>query len=99
VIRYFDYNDRERFAELYAEGVPLCEIAEAMNTSLATVYREIARGDTGKYLENGRKRYDPRLAEEKFQTGIKNRGRAMKAEGLRQKGGRDDGDVLSVREL
>ena len=56
-------EDRRRIADLYASGVAVASIAEAIGVCRCSVYRELGRGYTGETDRNGRPGYDPDLAQ------------------------------------
>ncbi len=57
-IRYIDDEKRKTIARLYASGVKVPEIAEAIDAHETSVYRELQRGMTDKLDANGRFAYD-----------------------------------------
>lgn len=79
ICRYLDYEDRKNLEALYAAGKSLADIANTLGVHLATIYRELARGNTGKLDENGRNKYSAELAQKNIQSSIKNRGRCKRA--------------------
>lgn len=50
-------KDRQLIATLYDAGTPLPTIAAAVDVSLATLYRELARGYTGAFNPKGCRAY------------------------------------------
>ena len=77
--RYLTYEDRKSIAALYADGVALADIASALGVHLATIYRELARGNTGELDGNGRSGYNAELAQRALKDSIKHRGRKKTA--------------------
>ena len=45
--KHLSYSDRQEMEKLYLQGWHMNDIAEKLGVSLATVYHERARGDTG----------------------------------------------------
>ena len=52
--KHLSYSDRQEMEKLYLQGWHMNDIAEKLGVSLATVYHERARGDTGRMDKNGR---------------------------------------------
>ncbi len=77
--RYLDYEDRKSLEALWVAGTSCTDIACKLGVHLATIYRELARGDTGKLDKNGRNEYSAELAQKNIQSSIKNRGRCKRA--------------------
>lgn len=46
--KHLSYSDRQEMEKLYLQGWHMNDIAAKLGVSLATVYHERARGDTGK---------------------------------------------------
>ena len=78
--RYLTFEDRKSLEALYAEGKELSEIADTLGVHLATVYRELIRGNTGELDKNGRSGYSAELAQQMLQRNLKRRGRKVVAE-------------------
>ena len=74
--RYLTYEDRKRLEARYTEGGSLPEIAAELGVHLATVYRELLRGDTG---YDGIRSYSADLAQRTFNKSLKQRGRKKPA--------------------
>ena len=74
--RYLTYEDRKQLEALYYEGRDLPEIAAALGVHLATIYRELLRGDTG---YDGVRGYSADLAQRTFNKSLKQRGRKKTA--------------------
>ncbi len=72
--RYLTFEDRKRLETLYKQGEKLSIIANSLGVHLATIYRELIRGDTGETDENGRNEYSAELAQKTIQNSIKRRG-------------------------
>lgn len=73
--RYLTFDDRKRLQTLYQEGEQLSAIAKTLNVHIATIYRELIRGDTGEIDRNGRNGYNAELAQKAVRNNIKCRGR------------------------
>lgn len=76
---YLSLEDRRSLERLYSEGVELTEIAKKLGVHLATIYRELTRGDTGELDSLGREGYSADLAQKAFQSNLKRRGRKQTA--------------------
>lgn len=77
--RYLTFEDRKSLEALYAEGKELSEIANALGVHLATIYRELTRGNTGKLNSQGRNGYSATTAQTALQQSLKRRGRKAAA--------------------
>lgn len=64
--KHLSYSDRQEMEKLYLQGWHMNDIAAKLGVSLATVYHERARGDTGKMDKNGRGGYSAELAQSKI---------------------------------
>lgn len=69
-------KDRQLIATLYDAGTPLPTIAAAVDVSLATLYRELARGYTGAFNPKGCRAYSAAKAQQTVDQNIKRRGRS-----------------------
>lgn len=63
--KHLSYSDRQEMEKLYLQGWHMNDIAAKLGVSLATVYHERARGDTGQMDANGRGGYSAELAQSK----------------------------------
>ncbi len=72
--RYLTFEDRKSIEALYAANTSLVEIASKLGVHLATVYREMTRGNTGELDKNGRSGYSADIAQKTVQDSIKRRG-------------------------
>ena len=72
--RYLTFEDGKSFETLYSAGASLPDIAAELGIHLATVYRELTRGNTGLLDKNGRNSYKAELAQKAVQKSIKRRG-------------------------
>lgn len=61
--RHLSFEDRKRLETEYNAGAELSEIASLLGVHLSTVYRELARGYTGKMDANGRNGYSAETAQ------------------------------------
>ena len=57
------YDNRKTIERLYSQGVEITDIAKKLGLCVATIYRELARGDTGAFDTNGRSGYNAELAQ------------------------------------
>jgi len=73
--RLLTYEDRKSLEALYKKGEGLPTIAEELGVNLATIYREVSRGDTGEMDENGRNGYSAEIAQKAVQQNRKRCGR------------------------
>lgn len=64
--KHLSYSDRQEMEKLYLQGWHMNDIATKLGVSLATVYHERARGDTGQMDKNGRGGYSAELAQSKI---------------------------------
>lgn len=51
--KHLSYSDRQEMEKLYLQGWHMNDIAAKLGVSLATVYHERARGDTGQIIGYG----------------------------------------------
>ena len=63
--RYLTFGDREKIETEYAAG----------GVHVATIYKELKRGDTGQLDKNMRREYSAELAQRRLIENIKCRGR------------------------
>ncbi len=76
---YLKYEDRRNLEALYKSGESLTDIAAKLGVHLATIYRELTRGYTGKLDKNGRGDYNADTAQKAFLESLKQRGRRKSA--------------------
>lgn len=74
-LHYLTYDDRQKLERLYREGVSLSDIAGKLGVHLSTVYRDLARGETGELDRNGRSAYSADRAQEVARQSMKRKGR------------------------
>lgn len=73
--KYLTLADRIRLERLYQNGDRPQDIADAIGVHVATVYKELKRGDTGELDRNMRQGYSAELAQRRLQESFKCRGR------------------------
>lgn len=69
------FADRQRLEELRNNNTSLSVIADELGVHLATIYREIKRGNTGEIDDNGEYRYSAKLAQANIKESLSRRGR------------------------
>ncbi len=80
--KYLTLKDRRLLAKRYGEEVRVLDIANEIGCHPATIYEELKRGDTGRLDANGRREYDPLLAQKSVQAAIRRRGNHKKAQAV-----------------
>ncbi len=78
--RYLTLADREKLESHYLKGERPQDIADTLGVHVATIYKELKRGDTGKLDSNMRQGYSATLAQYRLQQNFKCRGRKVKDE-------------------
>lgn len=78
--RYLTLADREKLESHYLKGERPQDIADTLGVHVATIYKELKRGDTGKLDSNMRQGYSATLAQYRLQQNFKCRGRKVKGE-------------------
>ena len=73
--RYLTLTDREALERNYLKGERPQDIADDLGVHVATIYKELKRGETGKLDRNGRKEYDAKLAQLRLVQRFGRRGR------------------------
>lgn len=76
--RYLTLADREALESHYLKGERPQDIADALGVHVATIYKELKRGDTGDVDRNMRQGYSAKLAQLRLQKNFKCRGRKVK---------------------
>ena len=76
--RYLTLGDREALESHYLKGERPQDIADALGVHVATIYKELKRGDTGDIDRNMRQGYSAKLAQLRLQKNFKCRGRKVK---------------------
>ncbi len=71
---YFSPEERQQIAEMYNDYQPVAVIACALLVDPSTIHRELKRGNEGGELDgNKRLKYDPDLAQLRFQENLRRR--------------------------
>lgn len=78
--RYLTLDDREVLESRYLNGERPQDIADTLGVHVATVYKELKRGDTGDLDRNMRQGYSAKLAQRRLQQNFKCRGRKAKTD-------------------
>ena len=73
--RYLTFGDREKIETEYTAGGRPADIAIDLGVHVATIYKELKRGDTGQLDKNMRREYSAELAQRRLIEKIKCRGR------------------------
>lgn len=73
--RYLTFGDREKIETEYAAGGCPADIAIDLGVHVATIYKELKRGDTGQLDKNMRREYSAELAQRRLIESFKCRGR------------------------
>lgn len=73
--RYLTFGDREKIETEYAAGGRPADIAIDLGVHVATIYKELKRGDTGQLDKNMRREYSAELAQRRLIENVKCRGR------------------------
>ncbi len=76
--RYLTLADREQLEALYTEGGRVQDIADQIGVHVATVYKELKRGDTGGLDCNMRREYSAKLAQQRLAENFRQRGKRPK---------------------
>lgn len=73
--RYLTLSDRQKLEALYLEGYRVQDIADRIGVHVATIYKELKRGETGRLDRNMRREYSATLAQRRLAENFKRRGR------------------------
>lgn len=73
--RYLTLADRTELEALYLKGERVQDIADQIGVHVATVYKELKRGDTGNLDRNMRREYSATLAQRRLAENFRKRGR------------------------
>lgn len=73
--RYLTLADREKLEELYLAGERVQDIADKLGVHVATVYKELRRGETGELDRNMRREYSAKTAQRRLAENFRKRGR------------------------
>lgn len=76
--RYMTLADRQKLESLYLKGERVQDIADELGVHVATVYKELKRGETGGLDRNMRTEYSATLAQRRLAENFKKRGRKPK---------------------
>ncbi len=76
--RYLTLADREKLEALHLEGQRAQDIADALGVHVATIYKELQRGDTGNFDRNMNREYNAKLAQARLTENLRNRGKKHK---------------------
>ena len=76
--RYLTLADREKLESHYLKGERPQDIADTLGVHVATIYKELKRGDTGDLDCNMRQGYNAKLAQLRLQQNLKRRGSKAK---------------------
>lgn len=79
--KYITFDDRKSIARLWAIGTRPQDIADSVGVNTATLYRELKRGYPGKDGRNQRPAYNPVIAQQSVDDGMKRRGRKVAKQG------------------
>jgi len=63
---FLSFDERQRIAALYNEGLSNSKIAKTLNRSVETIVRELERGNTGQEDMFGKPEYDPALSQRRL---------------------------------
>lgn len=74
VYRYLTHDDRKKIEKMWSQNKSPREIAIAIGVTLATIYRELKRGENGRMLPDYRKAYSADQAQARFQESLRQRG-------------------------
>lgn len=73
--RYMTLADRQKLESLYLKGERVQDIADTIGVHVATVYKELKRGETGRLDRNMRPEYSATLAQRRLTENFRKRGR------------------------
>lgn len=76
--RYMTLADRQKLESLYLKGKRVQDIADELGVHVATVYKELKRGETGGLDRNMRSEYSATLAQRRLAENFKKRGRKQR---------------------
>lgn len=68
-------EDRDKIERAYLENADPVEIADTIGAAPSSIYRELARGHTGKADKNGRPAYSAAAAQKAVTENLSRRGR------------------------
>ena len=67
-------KDRKLISKMYNDEASVFSIAVAVGCHIQTIYDDLKRGDTGRLDKNGRREYDPDLAQRTVQANMRRAG-------------------------
>ena len=73
-------EDRKKISNWYINGDRVDDIAERLDMNIASIYRELQKGETGSLDQNGRQTYAPELAQRNYMKNLRKRGRNPREE-------------------
>lgn len=73
--KYISLENRQEIEKRYGAGAKPVDIARALGIHPATIYRELARGDTGQLDRYQRREYSAELAQRRVQENLRRRGK------------------------
>ena len=76
--RYMTLADRQKLESLYLKGERVQDIADELGVHVATVYKELKRGESGGLDRNMRSEYSATLAQRRLAENFKKRGRKQR---------------------
>ena len=68
-------EDRRNLQDLYETGLSPRELSEKMEKTVTVIYTELRRGRDGTRLEDGRLKYDAKVAQQAVNKSLESRGR------------------------
>lgn len=78
--RYLTFEERKEIEVMHRDGARPQDVAAHLHVHVATIYKELRRGDTGKLDANMRQEYSAELAQRRIQENFRSRGRRAKEE-------------------
>lgn len=75
--RYLTLADRQTLEGLYLSGDRVQDIADQIGVHVATIYKELKRGETGQLDRNMRREYSATLGQRRLAENIKKRGKKL----------------------
>lgn len=76
--KLLSYDDRKQLELMYLNKESPLNIADKIGVHIATVYKELERGNTGNLDKNLRYEYSADVAQRTITKSLKNRGRTLK---------------------
>lgn len=72
--KFLSYNDRKWLEAMYLNNERPADIAAKLGVHIATIYKELQRGNTGNFDKNWRSEYSAEVAQRTITESLKNRG-------------------------